>query len=111
MVNKINSDRYTWGNNCTAWVLQDDDQLSVKQELMPPGTREILHYHQNATQFFYVLNGEATIHLEQELIILKSNEGLTVPKLKRHFISNESSVDLEFLVISQPSTNNDRINV
>lgn len=111
VLRKDNSEKYIWGNNCSSWVLQDDQHLSVKQELMPPGTKEQKHFHEQADQFFYVLKGRATFYLNEEVFILQSNEGLSVLKNCSHFISNESNDDLEFLVISQPNTKHDRVNV
>ncbi len=78
---------------------------------MPAGTKEQWHYHQEATQFFYVLHGEATFYLEHEVHHLSSHQGIAVPSTQKHRISNESNAHLEFLVISQPATDGDRINV
>lgn len=110
-VTKTNVPNYKWGNNCESWVLSDSPGLSVKQEKMPAGTREQLHYHEQATQFFFVLKGIALFYVEEEKIILKEQEGLTIEKGARHLVVNESNEPIEFLVISQPDTTNDRINV
>ncbi|HEY1046133.1 MAG TPA: cupin domain-containing protein [Bacteroidia bacterium] len=111
VVRKENSEKYIWGNNCSSWILQDDEHLSIKQELMPPGTHEQKHFHEKADQFFYVLKGRATFYLNEEVFILHPNEGLSVLKNTKHYISNDGHDDLEFLVISQPNTTNDRVNV
>ncbi len=42
---------YQWGSDCDGWNLVDEDSLSIKQELMPAGTKEVKHYHQSAQQF------------------------------------------------------------
>jgi mannose-6-phosphate isomerase-like protein (cupin superfamily) len=101
---------YKWGSNCDGWNLVDNDALSVKQELMPAGTEEVKHYHQTAQQFFYVLKGTAIFEIENSIIGVKEGEGLHVEAGKKHRISNKGSEDLEFLLCSQPSTRNDRIN-
>lgn len=111
IVNKENVDTYQWGTNCLSWVLNQSDEISIKQELMPAGSKEQLHFHQNANQFFYLLKGQATFYLEEEIFLLNPNEGLSVAKNTKHFIANESNDEIEFLVISQPDTNNDRINL
>lgn len=110
-INKTIAENYTWGNNCLSWILNNRESLSIKQELMPIGNKEQLHFHEKATQFFYVLKGQATFYLEDEVFILNPNDGLSVLNNTKHFIANESNDDIEFLVISQPSTNNDRVNV
>jgi mannose-6-phosphate isomerase-like protein (cupin superfamily) len=101
---------YKWGSDCDGWNLLDEDTLSVKQELMPAGTREVKHYHQRVQQFFYILKGIATFEIEHSFIKINQGEGLHIEAGKQHRISNENSEDLEFILCSQPSTKNDRIN-
>jgi mannose-6-phosphate isomerase-like protein (cupin superfamily) len=101
---------YRWGIDCDGWNLVDEDALSVKQELMPAGTKELKHYHQTAQQFFYILNGQAQFEIEDSIIEVNQGEGLHIEAGKKHCIINESSQDLEFILCSQPSTRNDRIN-
>ena len=111
IINKQNAPNYTWGDNCLSWVLTNSDAFSIKQELMPIGAKEQLHFHEKATQFFYVLKGQATFYLEDEVFILNPNDGLSVLNNTKHFIANESNNEIEFLVISQPNTNKDRVNL
>jgi mannose-6-phosphate isomerase-like protein (cupin superfamily) len=108
---KKNAPSYTWGDHCLSWVLNDSEGLSVKQEQMPAGTSEQLHYHREATQFFYILNGTAIFYIDGERIIAGKNQGITIAKKQQHLVKNETGELLEFLVVSQPSTQNDRINV
>ena len=101
---------YVWGNDCDGWNLVANDSLSIKVEKMPPGTSEERHYHLLSQQFFYILSGAATFEMDDEILQIKSGEGLHMPAGKIHKISNQSEVDLQFLLCSQPSTANDRIN-
>jgi mannose-6-phosphate isomerase-like protein (cupin superfamily) len=101
---------YQWGADCDGWNLVDEDGLSVKQEMMPGGTSEVKHFHQNAQQFFFVLKGTATFEIEEATIQLNKGEGLHIEAGKKHRISNETVEDLEFILCSQPTTRNDRIN-
>ncbi|MFZ4798033.1 MAG: cupin domain-containing protein [Bacteroidia bacterium] len=111
VINKQNATNYTWGHDCLSWILNDSEALSIKQEMMPSKTKEQLHFHENANQFFYILKGQATFYLEKDILLLNANDGLSVLNNSKHFIANESNEVLEFLVISQPSTNNDRIDL
>ena len=52
---KENSEHYFWGEQCDSWVFHNNDNLVVKQEMMPPKTSEKLHFHKLAQQFFYIL--------------------------------------------------------
>lgn len=107
--NKENSEHYFWGNNCDSWILMDTKNLSIKSEKMPPNTHEEMHFHQNAQQFFYILKGKASFYIDEKKIEILEQNGISIQPLQKHFIANETSDDLEFLVISNPSTNNDRI--
>ena len=101
---------YQWGRGCDGWTLVDDTTLSVKQEYMPAGTSEERHYHHKAQQFFYILKGKAHFEVEGEIVLLHEGEGLRIEAGKKHKISNPTNEGLEFLLCSQPSTQNDRIN-
>jgi mannose-6-phosphate isomerase-like protein (cupin superfamily) len=103
--------RYTWGKNCKGWIFVDTEAMSVKQELMPPNTFEQLHYHQFATQFFFIIKGTAIFMIDGELKVLNENQGIEVLPGQKHYISNHSETDLEFILYSHPSTKNDRIDV
>jgi mannose-6-phosphate isomerase-like protein (cupin superfamily) len=108
---KNNSKHYIWGNSCDSWILKDTQNLSVKQEMMPSGTAEKLHFHREAEQFFYILKGEAVFYINEEKFSVHAGESISILPTSKHYITNESAGDLEFLVISNPSTNNDRTEV
>ena len=106
-VSKFNSlKHYKWGNDCDGWNFVDEENLSIKQERMPAGTSEELHYHSKAEQFFFILKGIASFEIE-----VKEQEGLHIKAGLKHRIINNTTEDLEFILYSQPSTKNDRINV
>ncbi len=106
---KENSEEYVWGANCLGWHLVNSQELSVIQELMPPRTSEVRHKHLYSQQFFFVLKGEATFELGGQLHTLQENQGIHVQKNQAHQIKNETNLDLEFLVISQPHSHNDKV--
>ncbi|MER3464894.1 MAG: cupin domain-containing protein [Chitinophagaceae bacterium] len=102
---------YKWGNDCDGWTLVDGASLSIKQEQMPASTSEVVHYHQKAAQFFFILEGKAQFEIEDVLVDICEGEGLHIEAGKKHRIINNTNESLEFILCSQPSTNNDRINV
>ena len=110
-ISRINSSGYIWGNNCEGYILSDSPELNVKEEVMPPHTKEKLHRHDRAQQFFYILKGKAVFHIDGIEEILNANEGITIKSGQKHFIENKSEHNLEFLVISQPNTQGDRIDL
>lgn len=101
---------YKWGESCDGWNFVDEASLSVKLEHMPAGTAEEKHYHEKAQQFFFILKGQATFELNEEIIVLKEGEGLHIPVGTIHCINNNGIDGLEFMLCSQPSTLNDRVN-
>jgi mannose-6-phosphate isomerase-like protein (cupin superfamily) len=111
VVSKQFAEHYTWGANCDGWRLVDQAGLSVIHERMPPGTAEVRHYHQAARQFFFVLSGSATMELAGICHTLQAQQGIEIAPGLRHQISNDSDADVEFLVISQPTTRGDRVAV
>ena len=67
IIDKQKAGHYQWGYNCESWVLGDTDGLSVKQENMPGGAKENLHFHKNAQQFFFILKGASTFYIDADL--------------------------------------------
>ncbi|MBM2844980.1 MAG: cupin protein [Bacteroidetes bacterium] len=100
---------YNWGTACDGWHLLAQTHLSVIQERVPPGQREVEHYHATSHQFFYILQGVATIEIGGERIALRGGEGLEVPPGTRHQFRNDSGGEVLFLVISAPPSHGDRV--
>jgi len=107
-ISKQNSEHYIWGENCDSWVLLNSEHLSIKQEIIPPNSKEEFHFHKTAQQFFFILKGVATFIVNEEIFEVEEQSGFHIAPNQVHLIENKSNVDLEFLVISNPSTNNDR---
>lgn len=99
---------YKWGNNCDGWDFVADSGASIKQELMPARTAEKFHYHTKAKQFFYILKGTATFIIESKTLEVHANQGLEIKAMEKHKIINQTDADLEFILFSHPSTQNDR---
>jgi mannose-6-phosphate isomerase-like protein (cupin superfamily) len=106
-----NAEHYIWGENCDGWYLLKHDDMSVLQERVPVGGTEVMHYHEKARQFFYVLEGEGTMKFEDREVVLHQGQGLEIAPMLKHQFLNRSQADVHFLVISVPSTRGDRINL
>ena len=105
------AEHYLWGDNCDGWRLLKRDDMSVIQERVPAGSSEVLHYHEHARQFFYILEGEGTMRFEDHDVILQRGQGLEIAPMIKHQFKNNSNADVYFLVISVPSTGGDRVNL
>jgi mannose-6-phosphate isomerase-like protein (cupin superfamily) len=101
---------YHWGNDCEGWNFVTGEAMSVKQERMPSGSAEQLHYHETAQQFFFILKGKAGFEIDDAVVEISEGEGIHILPGKKHRIVNNTNSELEFILCSQPSTENDRIN-
>jgi len=106
-----NAEHYVWGEVCDGWQLIKRDDMSLIQERVPAGGAEVMHYHNSARQFFYILEGEGMMIFEDHEVILRKGQGIEISPQAKHQFKNESNVAVQFLVISVPSTKGDRINV
>lgn len=108
-VSTANARHYLWGQGCNGWFLLEGDQLSVIEEQVPPGMSETRHRHVMSRQFFYVLDGEATLEVDGVIHLLRAGEGLDVPPGATHQLRNAGDGDARFLVVSAPKSHGDRI--
>jgi mannose-6-phosphate isomerase-like protein (cupin superfamily) len=103
-ISRDNAEQYSWGEHCQGWDLVCDADLTVIEEMMPPGTAEQIHRHHVAQQFFYVLSGEAVMEFDDHKVAMGPGQGVKVNPGVAHCIRNLSNAEVRFLVISQPST-------
>ena len=105
-----NSEHYIWGEVNDGWHLLKRDDMSVIQERVPAGGAEVMHYHNVARQFFYILEGKGIMAFEDREVTLDIGQGIEIPPQVKHQFKNKSEADVHFLVISVPTTRGDRIN-
>jgi mannose-6-phosphate isomerase-like protein (cupin superfamily) len=110
-ISVFNAEHYVWGEVCDAWHLLKRGDLSVNQERVPAGASEVMHFHNMARQFFYILEGEGLMVFQDRQAILQKGDGLEIPPGVRHQFRNQSERDVHFLVISMPAARADRVNV
>ena len=85
--------------------------MMVIEERMPSRTAERRHYHVEARQFFYVLDGELTMEMEGVCHSIPARSGIEVAPGVYHQARNDSSQDVRFIVASSPTTRGDRVDV
>lgn len=107
------AEHYLWGNprgpQCDGWHLVKTEELSVIEELMPAGTKEVRHSHTRARQFFFVLEGELVLEVERREFVLHAAEGIEIAPGQAHQALNKSGHPVRFLVTSQPPSHGDRV--
>lgn len=111
VISKATAPYYRWGEGCDGWILNGSSYLSVIYERMPPGTNEKRHFHAQARQFFFVLYGELAMELDGSKVRIPALSGLEIDPGAVHEARNESEVEVQFLVISSPTTAGDRTEV
>ena len=99
---------YKWGEGGVGWPLVDTDGLLVIEETLAPGCSEKRHHHNIATQCFYILEGTALMKIDGLNVALAQGTTLPIPPGTDHAITNETSNEIQFLLISAPSTRSDR---
>jgi mannose-6-phosphate isomerase-like protein (cupin superfamily) len=109
VVSQKNAQHYTWGSSCDGWFLVRTPELNIIEERMPPGASETRHHHRRARQFFFVLEGELTMEIEQQVFMVRRGEGIEIAPGQAHQAMNRGAGDLLFLVTSQPPSHGDRV--
>lgn len=110
-IRRANAEHYTWGQGCDGWYLVKDDEMTIIEERMPPGTAETLHKHGKSRQFFFVLAGTALMEHGGMTTILEARTGLEIPPGVAHRILNKGKANLAFLVTSRPPSHADRTEI
>lgn len=108
VIDKSDSHHYIWGESCDSWVLLKSAGMCIKQERMPEGTKEKLHFHSVSQQFFYILSGSARFFISGKFYSLGEGQGIQIPPGTKHYIANPAKSPLDFLVVSQPDADQDR---
>jgi mannose-6-phosphate isomerase-like protein (cupin superfamily) len=111
IVSTEHAEHYIWGEVCDGWHLLKRDDMSVIQERVPAGGAEVMHYHTQARQFFYILEGEGTMAFEDQVIVLEKGQGIEIAPQVKHQFKNQSNRDVHFLVVSVPPTRGDSVNI
>ena len=101
--NAFNTRKVKWADNCFSWHFIDRKDVSLKMEEIYPGGSSDFHCHARSLQFFFILEGEATIDLGDTRFEMKKHEGIEIPLKKKHRITNSGDKGLLFLLLSCPS--------
>lgn len=100
-----------WANACQFWTLIDKENMGVFHEKMPPDNSDVLHLHRFSEQFLYVLKGKLGIILDEVLYHLTDFQGILIPKGTPHKVFNDSTQDVEFILLASPNHPDDRVEI
>ena len=87
-------DHRPWG-----WykVLLDTPNYKVKEILVKPNSRLSYQFHHKRSEHWYIVQGEATVTLDDKNIVIKKGEYIDIPALSKHRIANNSKEDVIFI--------------
>jgi mannose-6-phosphate isomerase-like protein (cupin superfamily) len=86
-----NAEHYMWSDDCDGWHLLKREDMSVIQERVPAGGAEVMHYHNTARQFFYILEGQGSMVFEDATVIMEKGYGIEIAPRVKHQFQNQSN--------------------
>lgn len=110
-VSKQNAEHYAWGGKCDGWHLVKNKDVSIIHESMPSYERGKALSHESASIFLCAKKEQFALEVDGTIYDVKAHEGVEVLPSIPHQMMNRWSEEIEFLVISQPFAQGDRIAV
>jgi quercetin dioxygenase-like cupin family protein len=80
-----------------------DDAFSLVDEMIPPGYGPPLHVHPSFAEGFYVLQGELTFQLGDDVVTGAAGSWIYIPKDTAHTFANLSRHPARALLICSPA--------
>jgi mannose-6-phosphate isomerase-like protein (cupin superfamily) len=78
----------------------------VDHLVLPPGASEGTHRHLGLEEVYYILNGEGETHVNGESAEIHKGDAVPIRLNEAHSFNNNSSQDLEFMIIGIASEKN-----
>ena len=80
-------------------ILLETDYTKVKQMTVNPGQRLSYQYHSKRKEFWTIVNGSATVILDDEKILIAQGESINIPLGAKHRIMNETNELVVFIEV------------
>jgi len=80
-------------------VLEEGDAYKVKRLSVDPGQMLSLQSHEQRSEHWVVVKGEIAVQLGEKNIVVKRNEGVTIPIGTRHRIENRGMEPAELIEV------------
>ena len=80
-------------------ILLETEYTKVKQITVNPGQRLSYQYHSKRQEFWTIVNGSATIVLDDEKILVDQGESIYIPLGAKHRIMNETNELVVFIEV------------
>ena len=82
-------------------VLLEETHYKVKKICVKPGGRLSLQRHKHRSEHWYIVEGKARVHLNDQLIELEGGKSIDIPKGGIHRIENYGTTLLVFIEVQQ----------
>ena len=76
---------------------------SLAQITIEPGKASTPHFHKSSEESYYVLSGEASLVIDQQVFTLLPGEAILIEPHEVHQISNQGDQDLVFIAVCVPA--------
>jgi mannose-6-phosphate isomerase-like protein (cupin superfamily) len=80
-------------------ILFEEAQLKIKRIMVKPGKRLSLQSHERRAENWVVVQGQAIVTLDEEIIMLKKRQAVFIPEKSKHRIENPGTEDLVFIEV------------
>ena len=80
-------------------ILLETDYTKVKQITVNPGQRLSYQYHSKRKEFWTIVNGSATVILDDVKILIAQGESINIPLGAKHRIMNETNELVVFIEV------------
>jgi mannose-6-phosphate isomerase-like protein (cupin superfamily) len=76
--------------------------FSLAHAKVKPGQSTLTHKLSTSSEIYYILDGEGTIHIEQESALIHPGQVIYIPPNWKQYIQNTGCLDLTFLCMVYP---------
>ena len=80
----------------------EHSNLSIAKAIVKPGITTQKHALYQTEEWYYILNGMGTMHINNESVSVKEGACIYIPANAIQSISNDGKEDLEFLCVCSP---------
>lgn len=95
-MSNLEYDERPWGNY---QVLEDASSHKVKRITVDPGHRLSYQRHQKRAEHWYVVEGQATVTLDDVDHVVEPGHAIDIPRGSAHRVANNSSEQLVFIEV------------
>jgi quercetin dioxygenase-like cupin family protein len=98
-----NTDPQTGGDIWKVWRIARTDEVDVLYGMLAPGVRTGPHKHPDTMHYTCILEGQAKVWIEGEMVTLNAGDTLNIPRGALHNFGSANGGDLWFVDMTTPA--------